>query len=209
MGEILYLNRHREQEHALARMMGAKDFDRFVKMRDTNVYPTERLELIWKMNSNQIVRLRRESRQTIKYLHTLYLEKEQIEQQLEFEITRRFVNRFEIEHLECILQNLEVTVKETCDFLAGLGELVTTTLEAYNLVATDHDIAQLIGANMREVEMCRKDYEESGESCHSFFTNLIFVYQAESEVDQPLSMAMYERFTQQLSAQSKNLEESY
>lgn len=209
MGEIIYLNRHHEKEDALARMMGAKDFARFVRIRDTDVSPMERLELIWKINSNQIIRLRRESRRKIQYLHRLYSERAQIEKQLDIEIAKRFKNRFEIERLESYIQNLDVMVKETCDDLAGLGELVTTTLEAYNLVASDHDIAQLIGANMREVEMCRKDYEESGESCHSFFTNLIFVYQAESEVDQPLSMAMYERFTQQLSAQSKNLGESY
>ena len=109
-----------------------------------------------------------------------------------------FKNRFEIERLESLIENLDGVVKETCDILAGLGEFVTTTIEAYNLVASDHDIAQLIGANMREVEMYRKDYEESGESYYTFFTNLIFVYQAESEVDQPLSMAMYERFIREL-----------
>ena len=198
MGEIIYLNRHNEKEDALARMMGAKDFARFVRIRDTDVSPMERLELIWKINSNQIIRLRRESRRKIQYLHRLYSERAQIEKQLDIEIAKRFKNRFEIERLESYIQNLDVIVKETCDDLAGLGELVTTTLEAYNLVASDHDIAQLIGANMREVEMCRKDYEESGESCHAFFTNLIFVYQAESEVVQPLSMAMYERFIQEL-----------
>jgi len=179
-------------------MMGAKDFARFVRLRDTDVSSLERLELIWKINSNQIIRLRRESRQAIQYLHSLYSEKAQIEKQLDLEKTKRFKNRFEIERLEFFIQHLDVIVKETSDDLAGLGELVTTTLVAYNLVASDHDIAQLIGANMREVEMCRKDYEESGESRHAFFTNLIFVYQAESEVDQPLSMAMYERFIQEL-----------
>jgi len=179
-------------------MMGAKDFARFVRLRDTDVSPIERLEIIWKINSNQIIRLRRESRQKIQYLRSLYSEKAQIQKQLDIENTKRFKNRFKIERLEFFIQHLDVIVKETSDDLAGLGELVTTTLVAYNLVASDHDIAQLIGANMREVEMCRKDYEESGESRHAFFTNLIFVYQAESEVDQPLSMAMYERFIQEL-----------
>ena len=203
MGEIIYLNRDHEKEEALARMMGSKDFDRFVRMRDKYVPPAECLELIWKINSNQIVRLRRASRQEIRYLHSLYSEKAESEKQLEIEKTKRFKNRFELERLESFIQNLDVLVKETCDVLAGLGELVTTTLEAYNLVASDHDIAQLIGANMREVEMCRKDYEESGESSHDFFANLIFVYQAESEVDQPLSMAMYQKFIQEL---YKNME---
>jgi len=198
LGEIIYLNRDHEKEDALVRMMGAKDFDRFVRIRDTDVPPAERLELIWKINSNQIIRLRRESRKEIQYLHSLYSEKAQIEEQLEIEKLKRFINRFEIEHFESFLQNLEGIVTETCDVLAGLGKLVTTTLETFNLVGSDHDIAQLIGANMREVEMCRKDYEESGESFHAFFTNLIFVYQAESEVDQPLSVAMYERFIQEL-----------
>ena len=198
MGEIIYLNRRHERENALARMMGAKDFARFVRLRDTDVSPIERLEIIWKINSNQIIRLRRESRQKIQYLRSLYSEKAQIQKQLDIENTKRFKNRFKIERLEFFIQHLDVIVKETSDDLAGLGELVTTTLVAYNLVASDHDIAQLIGANMRKVEMCRKDYEESGESRHAFFTNLIFVYQAESEVDQPLSMAMYERFIQEL-----------
>jgi len=198
LGEILYLNRNHDKEDALARMMGTKDFDRFVRLRDTDVAPAERLELIWKINSNQIIRLRRESRQEIRYLHSLYSEKAQIQKQLDIEKLKVFINRFEIERLESFIQNLDGVVKETCDVLAGLGELVTTTIEAYNLVASDHDITQLIGANMREVEMFRKDYEESGESYYTFFTNLIFVYQAESEVDQPLSMAMYERFIQEL-----------
>ena len=114
----------------------------------------------------------------------------QMEKQLNIKKSNK--NKFEIERLESFIQNLHVTIKATCDVLASLGELVTTTLEAYNLVASDHDIAQLIGANMREVEICRKDYQESGES--SFFTNLIFVYEAESEVDQPLFAAMQQRF---------------
>ena len=198
MGEVIYLNRNHEKEDSLARMMGTKDFDRFVRIRDTDVLPAERLELIWKINSNQIIKLRRESRREILCLHSLYSEKVQVEKQLAIEKLKRFKNRFEIESLESFIQSVDVKVKETCDNLAGLGELVSRTLEAYNLVASDHDIAQLIGANMREVEMCRKDYEESGESSHAFFTNLIFVYQAESDVDQPLSMAMYERFIQKL-----------
>jgi len=197
------LNRDHKKEEALAKMMGAKDFDRFVKMRNREVPPDECFELLWKINSNQIIRLRRESRENIRYLHSLHLEKVQLEKMLEIERFIRFKNRFEIERLESFIENLEGIVKETCDVLAGLGELITTTLEAYNLVATDHDIAQLIGANMREVEMYRKDYDKSGESCHAFFTNLIFVYQAESEEDQPLSMAMYERFIQEL---HKNME---
>ena len=203
MGEIIYLNRDREKEDQLAIMMGAKDFARFVRMRDKEVPPEECLELIWKMNSNQIIRLRRESRQEIRYLHNLYLEKTQSEKQLDMEKTKRFKNKFEIQRLESFLKNINVVVKESCGVLAGLGELVTTTLEAYNLVATDHDIAQLIGANMQDVKLCRKDYEDSGESSNDFFTNLIFVYQAESEVDQPLSMAMYQKFIQEL---YKNME---
>ncbi|HBP66580.1 MAG TPA: hypothetical protein DD730_20545 [Desulfosporosinus sp.] len=203
MGEIIYLNRDHEKEEALARMMGSKDFDRFVRMRDKYVTTAECQELIWKINSNQIIRLRRTSRQEIRYLHSLHSEKAESEKQLEIEKTKKFKNRFELERLESFIQNLDGLVKETCDTLAGLGELVTTTLEAYNLVASDHDIAQLIGANMREVEMYRKDYEESGESRHDFFANLIFVYQAESEVDQPLSMAMYQKFIQEL---YKNME---
>ena len=51
MGEIIYLNRHHEKENALAKMMGEKDFARFVRLRDTDVSPIERLELIWKINS--------------------------------------------------------------------------------------------------------------------------------------------------------------
>ena len=35
MGEIIYLNRHLQKENALARMMGAKDFARFVRLQDT------------------------------------------------------------------------------------------------------------------------------------------------------------------------------
>ena len=203
MGEIIYLNRDHEKQNALVMMMGAKDYDRFIRIRDTEVPPEERLKLIWKINSNQIIRLRRESRKEIRSLHRLYLEKFQIEKLLNLEKVKRFKNGFEIERLESFLQNLEEIVNETCDVLTGLGELVSTTLEAYNLVASDHDIAQLIGANIREVEMYRKDYEESGESCHAFFTNLIFVYQAESEIDQPLSMAMYHIFVQDL---YKNME---
>jgi len=198
LGEIIYLNRDHEKEDSLARMMGKKDFERFVRIRDTDVSPAERLELIWKINSNQIIRLRRASRREIRYLYKLHLEKLQLEKQLEIEKSIRFKNKYNLERLESFIQNLEVSIKETCHVLAGLGELVTTTLDAYNLVATDHDIAQLIGASMREVESCRKDYVESGESCNSFFTNLIFIYQAESEVDQPLSMAMYERFTSEI-----------
>lgn len=173
--------------------MGAKDFDRFLRIRDHSYLPdSERLELIWKMNSNQIVRLRRESRKETRYLRSLYSEISQMEKQLKINKTKIFKNKFEIEQLESFIQNLEVIVKATCDVLAGIGELVATTLESYNLVASDHDIAQLIGANMREVKMYRKDYEESGES--SFFTNLIFVYEAELEVDQPLFSAMQQRF---------------
>lgn len=198
MGEVIYLNRYREKENVLARMMGAKDFARLDSIQDTDVSTKERSELLWKMNSNQIVRLRRESRHKIQCLHNLYSEKAWVKRLLKNEKTKKFKNRFKIERLESFIQNLEVLVKEACDTLACLGELVTTTLEAYNLVASDHDLAQLIGANMREVEMYRKDYEESPESCHAFFTDLVFVYQAESEVERPLSTAMYERFTQEL-----------
>ena len=192
MGEIIYLNR--KKEDALARMMGSKDFERFVRMRDTDVLPSERLELIWKINSNQIIRLRRESRKETRYLRRLYSERSQMEKRLKLKRAKTFKNKFEIERVESFIQNLDVTIQATCDVLAGLGELVTTTLESYSLVATDHDIAQLIGANMREVEMWREVYEESGES--SFFNDLVFVYEAESEVDQPLFTAMQQRFIQ-------------
>ena len=90
MGEIIYLNRDHEKEEALARMMGSKDFDRFVRMRDKYVPPAECLELIWKINSNQIIRLRRASRQEIRYLHSLYSEKAESEKQLDIEKTKRF-----------------------------------------------------------------------------------------------------------------------
>lgn len=201
MGEIIYLNR--KKEDALARMMGAKDFDRFLRIRDhPDLSDPERLELIWKINSNQIVRLRRESRKETRYLRRLYSRISQMENQLKTIKAKTFKNKFEIERLESFIQNLDVTVKATCDVLAGIGELVATTLESYNLVASDHDIAQLIGANMREVEMYRKDYEESGES--SFFMNLIFVYEAESEVDQPLFSAMQQRFISELNNKKIN-----
>ena len=163
-------------------------------MRDTDVLPSERLELIWKINSNQIIRLRRESRKETRYLRRLYSERSQMEKRLKLKRAKTFKNKFEIERVESFIQNLDVTIQATCDVLAGLGELVTTTLESYSLVATDHDIAQLIGANMREVEMWREVYEESGES--SFFNDLVFVYEAESEVDQPLFTAMQQRFIQ-------------
>lgn len=117
-----------------------------------------------------------------------------MEKRLKLKRAKTFKNKFEIERVESFIQNLDVTIQATCDVLAGLGELVTTTLESYSLVATDHDIAQLIGANMREVEMWREVYEESGES--SFFNDLVFVYEAESEVDQPLFTAMQQRFIQ-------------
>lgn len=131
-------------------------------------------------------------------MRSLYSEKSQITKQLTIEKANRFKNKFEIGRLESLVQSLNVEVKATQDVLAGLGELVNRALEIYNFVATDHDIAQLIGANMREVEKFRKDHEESGEASNTFFTDLIFVYQAESEEGQPLFTAMYQRFTQEL-----------
>ncbi|HBP64859.1 MAG TPA: hypothetical protein DD730_11410, partial [Desulfosporosinus sp.] len=97
LGEILYFNRNHDKEDALARMMGTKDFNRFVRLRDTDVAPAERLELIWKINSNQIIRLRRESRREIRYLHSLYSEKAQIQKQFDIEKLKVFKNRFKID----------------------------------------------------------------------------------------------------------------
>jgi len=199
MGESKSWNQNFERgTAALENTMGTKDFERFLRIQEPAMPTTERLKLTWKVNSNQIVKLRREARREIRTMHDLIWKRFELEKQLKDENAKTFKNRFEIEHLESLVRSLNEIIKSTRDVLASLGELVTTTLEIYNLVASDHDIAQLIGANMREVEIYRKDHEERGESYHTFFTNLVFVYQAESEIDRPLSRAMQQRFMQEL-----------
>ena len=92
MGEVIYLNRYREKENVLARMMGAKDFARLDRIQDTDVSTKERSELLWKMNSNQIVRLRRESRHKIQCLHNLYSEKAWVKRLLKNEKAKKLSN---------------------------------------------------------------------------------------------------------------------
>lgn len=199
MSEVRVLNRdHESDTDVLARIMGTKDLKRFLTLQDPDMPTAERLKLTWKMTSNQIARLRREARREIRTMHDLYLKKLELGRQLKSEKDQIYKNRIQIKHMESLLRSLNETIRSTRSVLAGLGELVNRSIEIYNFVATDHDIAQLIGANMREVEKCRKDHEESGEASNNFFTDLIFVYQAESEEGQPLFTAMYQRFVQEL-----------
>lgn len=205
MGNVRLLT---ERDTAAFNIIGERDFNRYLRLLDPDLPSKEFATLLWKISSNQIVRLRRDTRKEISYLRSLYSERSQIIKQLNIEKANRFKNKFEIRRLESFVQSLNVMVKATQDILAALGELVNTALKIYNLVATDHDIAQLVGANMQEVERCRKDHEESGEPMNTFFTDLIFVYQAESEEGQPLFTAMYQRFTQEL-RRNKGLRQAY
>ncbi|HWQ40565.1 MAG TPA: hypothetical protein VN456_00845 [Desulfosporosinus sp.] len=73
----------------------------------------------------------------------------------------------------------------------------------YGLVATDHDFAQLINTNIKEVARYRKYHEKLGRVNNSFFSDLIFVHKVETELKQPLFEVMFHMYWRELDRNEK------
>lgn len=194
MGElkILGLNNKRDRT-LLTEIMGEKDFDRFQRIQNPDISDAEKAMETWRMISNQIIRLRRKARNELEVIRELRLKQASLDGRLEVE-----KNKYEIEHLESQVLALDEIIKSTFKVLAAIGKLVVINLEWYDTVATDHDFAQLINANIQEVTKCRIEYEKNKEREHCFFVNLIFVQNIEPEPEQPLFEAIAQMFRQEL-----------
>lgn len=137
MGEVKILNQdHADDTDSLVNMMGTKDYDRFLKIQDPAIPSTERLSLMWKMTSNQIVRLRREARREIRYLNSLYSEKSQMEKQLKADRTKAFINKFKIECLESYIRCINVSVNSGCICMNRLNGIKNTHSNNRNIDLT-------------------------------------------------------------------------
>jgi len=197
MSKVLNLKSDRDIT-AAAKIVGTKDFERFHEMWDSNTPATERLALAWRVTSNQIVRLRREARREIQTMRDLRGKKSELEKKLKVEMEKTFKNEFEIERMECLIRSQNELMKSTLNALATIGELVTDNLNLYSLIATDHDFAQLINANVQELARYRKEHEEQGDKDSSFFFSLIFVNNIEPEPEKPLYNALFHAFFREI-----------
>lgn len=196
--KIKYLNPDHERDTAVFNIIGERDFNRYLRLRDPDIPSEEFTTLMWKISGNQIVRLRREARQEIRNMNDMYSKKSGLEKRLRAEKAKAIRIESEIERLESFVRSQNEIIKYTHRILASLGKLVIAILEVYVLVATDHDFAQLINVNAQEVAMYRVDHERRGKSDDSFFVNLILAYKVESEPEQPLFKAMLQMFQYEL-----------
>ncbi|SPF49191.1 hypothetical protein SBF1_4380002 [Candidatus Desulfosporosinus infrequens] len=86
---------------------------------------------------------------------------------------------------------------------ANYGRSLLMLLPFYESITTDHDFAQILNANMQEVERYREDYMErvtegKRKPDDSFLTALIFVYKIEPEDDCPFMDAMWHFYLQSI-----------
>jgi len=188
--ESKYLNPDHDRDTVAFNIIGEKDFNRYLRILDPDIPSCEFTTLMWKISGHQIIRLRREARQEVRNMNDMYSKKSEFEERLRTEKAKEIRDESEIEHLERLVRSQDEIVKSTHRILASLGKLVTSILEVYGLVATDHDFAQLINVNVQEVARYRIDHERRGENTDSFFVNLIFGYKVESEPGRPLFEAM-------------------
>jgi len=185
------------------RCFGKIDTQRVLRAEDPSTSETERNELYRKVWNNRLVRLRREVRGHCKEQRRLSEIIFSLCTKLENENSKTFINQYLIEDLEEELEFYSKKEEITREIIANLGKTVSNLLPFYEQLASDHDFAQIINANIREVERCREDYmkrvaegEIKPDDC--FFTTLVFVYKIESEDDCPFMEAMWQLLAQQI-----------
>ncbi|MCL6559609.1 MAG: hypothetical protein K6U74_12585 [Firmicutes bacterium] len=104
---------------------------------------------------------------------------------------------------------------------AMFGESLIHLLDAYEASgATDHDLAQLLNCNMKDMGKYRSDYKESDGDHHGFFIAAVFEYRAEYRPRKgdgdfippgitPLFDAIVDRFMLELETNRKLREEAW
>lgn len=155
--------------------------------------------MVW---NNRLVRLKREVRAYCKEQQKIWERIFIILTKLEIENKKTFNNQYLINDLEEALDIYLKMGENYSNLLAISGKSLLSMLPFYEQFASDHDFAQIINANIREVERCRVDYEkrvaEGKKEGNSFFTALIYDYKIEPDEDCPFMKAMWQFFLQSI-----------
>lgn len=177
---------------------GTKDTQRVLRAEDPSTPETERNELYRKVWNNRLVLLRREIRGYCKEQKKLNEITFAICTKLEEEEMKTFINQYLIKELEEELDFYCNKIDVITAIIANLGKMLLILLPFYEQLASDHDFAQIINANTKDVQRYRDDFKDRCNSTkrnhYSFFTALIFVYKIEPEGDQPFLNALMNAF---------------
>lgn len=173
-----------KQREVLKRYYGEKEWERIEKALNPETPKEEKDQMLRMIFGNQLVRLKRMIRKEINLLEQYLEDRHWACKELNKEKAKTFKNSIKIQNLTSFIENVDVVINAIRKKLDQLAPILITFIEGYNKVATAHDFAQLIGANMKDVEEYKKDYEETNiDKNESFFIDLVFVYKAEARSD--------------------------
>lgn len=129
--------------------------------------------------ANALVRARRNIRTVSKAQKEIAELSQLFKKQLEVEEAKVFKNQYHIASLRGIVDDLNRMLDACKTRLAAYGEYLLHILLLYEAEgATDHDFAQIINCNVKDMEKYRREYTETGGD-GSFFVDAVFVYHAE------------------------------
>lgn len=176
--------------NALQELLGTKDAQRYLMLKEPAITEKTRKQLTRLMLNNRLVKLRRDIRHYLKESRQIMHEKNSYRKHLKTNPRNKAAEKM-FRLLDKQEQNYQKML-ELC------GKSLLMFLPFYESVATDHDFAQILNANIREVELYREDYSkrvsEGNGKPDDFFTALIFVYKIEPDDDCPFMEALWQAF---------------
>jgi hypothetical protein len=129
--------------------------------------------------ANELVWMKRVIRENVKLQEETFDFLHLVEKELENEEKKVFKNQYYIAELRRLADDLAARLKSFKRQMALYGEYLLRLLPLYEAEgATDHDFAQIINCNVKDMEKYRCKHEETGDT-GSFFVSAVFVYRAE------------------------------
>lgn len=202
-----------KKEQEIIEIIGNKRYGKFVKMSDPSTPEHERRELQRLMIGNLLVKWKRLIRTCNKNIIELCDQKRDVLKQLQQEQSRKpFLNRDLIQELESYIRYLNDCITEFYKKISEMGDNVLILLEAYELVATVHDLAQICNANWSNVTKELDFIKKLDIDRDKVFLNLVFGSKIEYrgkedlihfEDDTPFANAIHEAFMKKMETNSK------
>lgn len=173
-----------KQREVLKKYYGEKEWARIEKTLNPKTPKEEKDQMLRMILGNQLVKLKRIIRKEVDLLEKYLKDRHLAYKELNKEKTKTFKNSIKIQNLTKFIKEVDEAIDTIHKNLDQLAPILITFIENYNRVATAHDFAQIIGANMKDIEKYRKDFEETNiDKNKSFFLDLVFVYKAEARSD--------------------------
>ncbi|WP_309448469.1 hypothetical protein [Clostridium sp.] len=178
--EKLYKNKEEVYD-----IFGKMDGDRFLEIFNTEITREEKNEILKKIVGNNLIKSRRKLRKLVRKLDDSVQMRNDAYKDLKKIAAHSLI--WEYDSVRKIVESLSKLDNSIYCFrkeLAIEGVLIRNSIELYNVLATDHEFAQIINANIKQIQKYRKQYDMIKHNISdSFFIVLITSYCIEPKYD--------------------------